>query len=171
MAPDPNRINDAAFARTVYHPRMTHWFSMIGVVLGLVLATAADAQSAEPVLSSGVSLRADRATVVQAGETKLLLLQGDVSISVGGYGFTDQQALVRITRRTGLGESARDLAFVFENPTSIGGGGVQADAKHLLVTVASKGKIELTAELTKADALPKSKLATIALQLEPVALP
>lgn len=143
---------------------MMRWFTMIAVVLGLMLATTAQAQPAEPVLDSGVSLRADRATVIQAGDAKLLLLQGDVSVKVGGYGFTDQQALVRITRRPGLGETVRDLAFVFEDPTSVGGGGVQADAKNLLVTVATTGKVELAAELTQAEALPKSQLATVALK-------
>ncbi|MBX2850138.1 MAG: LPS assembly protein LptD, partial [Phycisphaeraceae bacterium] len=93
-----------------------------------------------------------------------LLLQGDVSVSVGGYGFTDQQALIRIARRPGLGQTIRDLAFVFEDPTSTGGGGVQADAKNLLVTVATTGKVELAAELSKADALPESKLTTAALK-------
>lgn len=127
---------------------------MIGVVLGLVLATTARAQSAEPVLSSGVSLRADRATIVQESSGKLLLLEGDVSIRVGGYGFTDQKAIVRIKKRKGLGQTVRDLAFVFEDPESIGGDGVQANAKNLLVTVASKGKVELTAELTQAKSLP-----------------
>jgi hypothetical protein len=137
---------------------------MVGVVFSLALATAASAQIEEPVLNSGVSLRADRATLVQAGDDKLLLLQGDVSVSVGGYGFTDQQALVRITKRQTLGETIRDLALVFENPRSNGDGGVQADAKNLLVTVASKGKIELTAELTRAQSLPESPLVTAALK-------
>ena len=137
---------------------------MVGVAAGLVLAASAHAQSEEPVLRSDVSLRADRATVVQAGDAKLVLLQGDVSITVGGYGFRDQQALVRIRKRPGLGETVRDLAFVFEDPESIGGGGVKADAKHLLVTVASRGKVELTAELSKAESLPESQLTTVALQ-------
>lgn len=148
-----------------YHPRMTRWFTLIGVLLSLLLTTAADAQRTEPILEDGVSLRADRATVIQAGDAKLLLLQGDVSVSVGGYGFTDQQALVRITRRAGLSETTiRDLAFVFEDPTSVGGGGVQADAKNLLVTVATKGKVQLAAELTKAETLPETKLTTVALK-------
>ncbi|MFK7787998.1 MAG: LPS assembly protein LptD [Phycisphaeraceae bacterium] len=143
---------------------MMRWLTMIGVVFGIVWTTSADAQSAEPVLSADVELRANRATVVQAGDAKLLLLQGDVSVSVGGYAFTDQQALIRIKKRPGLGETIRDLAFVFEDPASVGNGGVQADAKNLLVTVASKGKVKLTAELTQADTLPESKLTTIALQ-------
>eukprot|EP00752_Nemacystus_decipiens_P013526 g11984.t1 len=129
-----------------------------------MLAPAVQAQAVEPVLDSTCELRADRATLVDAGEAKLLLLQGDVSVKVGGYAFTDQQALVRITPRTGLGEKTRDLAFVFENPTSNGGGGVQADAKNLLVTVATTGKVELSAELSKAEVLPESALATTALK-------
>lgn len=140
------------------------WFTLVGVALALTSVSAARAQSAEPVLDSKCELRADRATLIQAGETKLLLLQGDVSVKVGGYGFTDQQALVRISRRAGLGQAVRDLAFIFEDPTSVGGGGVQADAKHLLVTVATMGKVELAAELTKADALPGSELTSIALK-------
>lgn len=137
---------------------------MVGVVLGLLIAAGAHAQSEEPVLLSNVSLRADRATLVQAGDAKLLLLEGDVKVSVGGYGFTDQKALVRIQKRPVLGETVRDLAFVFEDPESIGGGGVQADAKHLLVTVSSRGKVELTAELAQAESLPQSTLVTTALQ-------
>ena len=143
---------------------MTRWFTWVGVVIGLAFAGVVDAQPTEPVQTSEVSLRADRATVVQAGDAKLLLLQGDVSVSVGGYGFTDQQAPVRITRRPGLGETIRDIAFVFEDPTSTGGGGVQADAENLLVTLATKGKVQLAAELAKADALPESKLTTTALK-------
>ncbi|MEM9346567.1 MAG: LPS assembly protein LptD [Planctomycetota bacterium] len=141
---------------------MRRWLTVIGVVLAAVFT--GHAQSAEPVLDSDVSLRADRATVVQTGDAKLVLLDGDVRVSVGGYGFRDQQAIVRIKRRPGLGEKTRDLAFVFADPESVGGGGVQADAKNLLVTVASRGKVELTAELSKADKLTESQFTTIAMQ-------
>jgi len=143
---------------------MNRWYLLIGWVLCLLTGPVALAQTAEPVLDSGVSLRADRATVVQTDDAKLLFLEGDVSVSVGGYGFRDQSAVVRIKRRPGLGKTVRDLAFVFSDPESIGDGGVQADAKGLLVTVASRGKVELSAELGKANALPDSKLTRVALQ-------
>ncbi|MEM6259698.1 MAG: LPS assembly protein LptD [Planctomycetota bacterium] len=143
---------------------MRRWLTVIGVVVAAVFTGPARAQSAEPVLDSDVSLRADRATVVQTAEAKLVLLEGDVRVSVGGYGFRDQQAIVRIKRRPGLGEQTRDLAFVFADPESIGGGGVQADAKNLLVTVASRGRVQLTAELLQAEALPQGDLTTTGLQ-------
>lgn len=133
-------------------------------MLALAFSTAAHAELEEPVLDDAVSLRADRATLVQAGDAKLLFLQGDVAVTIGGYGFTDQQALVRIAKRPGLGETIRDFAIVFANPTSMGRGGVQADAKHLLVTLASRGKVELTAELSRAETLPASPLTTAALR-------
>ncbi|MGB0768995.1 MAG: hypothetical protein ACPGYV_14960, partial [Phycisphaeraceae bacterium] len=122
------------------------------------------AQLAEPILDEPVSLRADRATLVQAGDAKLLYLEGDVSVVVGGYAFRDQQAIVRIVRRPGVGPVVRDFAMMFDNPESTGEAGVRADGKGLLVTLASRGKVELVAELDRADALPDRPLATRALQ-------
>lgn len=143
---------------------MMRWFISIGMLFGLLLASATPAQAGEPVLDAKCELRADRATLIHAGDAKLLLLQGDVAIRVAGYAFKDKQAIVRISRRMTLGQTVRDLAFVFDNPRSIGQGGVQADAKHLLVTVATTGKVELAAELTQAQALPPSELTTVALK-------
>lgn len=143
---------------------MIRWLFSIGVTALLLLTGVAHALPlTEPVLDSDVNLRADRATVVQVGQTKLLLLEGDVSVTLGSYGFRDQRAIIRITRRPGAGPAVRDLAFVFEKPESIGAGGVQADGAGLLVTAASRGKIKLSAELSKADALPESELATAAI--------
>jgi len=128
------------------------------LVLALFLAhgVEADEPLLEPVLDSDMQMRADSATLVQDGATKLLLLEGDVSVSIGGYGFRDQQAVVRIRRRPGVGEPIRDFAIVFDRPTADGSGGVKADARGLLVTVANRGKVQLAAELTRANAVPES---------------
>jgi len=138
---------------------------MIGVVLGLMTAQRAAAQAVlEPVLNDDVQLRADRATVVDQGAVKLLLLEGDVSFSAGGFGFRDQRAVVRITRRPGPGKAVRDFAIVFDKPVSAGEGGVRAQANGLLVTLASQGKVELSAQMTTADRLPESELSKNALE-------
>ena len=146
---------------------MIRWLLTIGAWAVLLLsAMPVRAQTlSEPVLESDVLMLARSATLVQQdnGE-KLMLLDGDVSVSVGGYGFRGRQAVVRIKRRPGLGEAVWDLAFYFEEAQSIGEGGVQAGGKGLLVTVSSRGQIELKAELATADALPTNTLTTDAAQ-------
>ena len=83
---------------------MTSWIRSIGVALLLLVAAHARAEAPlEPVSRSNVSMRADRATLVQQDGVKLLLLEGDVAVSIGAYGFRDQSAVVRITRRPGPG--------------------------------------------------------------------
>ncbi|MFN3168275.1 MAG: LPS assembly protein LptD [Phycisphaeraceae bacterium] len=118
----------------------------------------------EPVLESDVAVQARSATLVRVNGAQLLLLEGDVSFSVGGYGFRAKAALVRITRRPGLGEPVRDFAVYFDKARSIGEGGVQAGGDGLLVTVASRGKVELTAELVRNPELPESRLTRQALE-------
>ena len=135
--------------------------------IGLLLLFAAQGAHAqpllEPVLDSDMVMRADRATLIQQGETKLLLLEGDVSVSISGFGFRDQRALVRINRRAVLGKVIRDFAIVFENPTADGEGGVKADGKGLLVTVANRGKVQLSAELGKSSVVPENEFTRSAL--------
>jgi len=145
---------------------MRLWQLLIGLAAVLLCSSDARAQGLlEPVQDSDVQMRADRATLVQLDDrTKLLLLQGDVTIGIGTYGFRDESVVVRITRRPGVGEPVRDFAFVFEDPESIGQGGIAADAQGLLVTAASRGRIQLTAELTRADALPVTALTQNALE-------
>ena len=125
-------------------------------LLCLAQAVAADTPLLEPVLDSDMQLRANRATLVKQGDDKLLLLEGDVSVAISGYGFRDERALVRIRRRSVLGEAVRDFAIVFDKPTATGDSGVQADGQGLLVTVANRGKVQLSAELTPANAVPET---------------
>lgn len=114
----------------------------IGFVLLLLMCGDAVAQALPvPVVKSDVRMQAKRATLVQGEGSKLLLLEGDVSVSVGGYAFRDQNAIVRITREPGIGKPLRRFAFVFDRPESVGVGGVQANGKNLLVTVSSTGRV------------------------------
>jgi hypothetical protein len=149
-----------------YHPAMIRRLISIGAwAVALFSAASVHTQTLnEPVLESDVALQARSATLVQVKGAKLLLLEDDVSFSVGGYGFRAKAALVRITRRPGLGEPVRDFAIFFDEARSIGEGGVQAGGDGLLVTVASRGKVELTAELVRNPQLPESKLTRKALE-------
>ncbi len=99
-------------------------------------------------LDVDATFRARRASTWQAGSTHRLLLENDVSISVGSYGFQADRAVITITRRRALGGVVHDLAIYLDDVTALGGHGpIQADAPRLLVTAVVKGKVELLADL------------------------
>ncbi len=77
-----------------------------------------------------------------------LLLEKDVTIKIGAYGFTSEAAVVLIKPRTVGGRSVNDVIIYLDKVKTLGGHGpVQQEAKRLLVTAVLDGKTKLQTDL------------------------
>ncbi len=121
---------------------------------------------ADPVLRADAMIRGNRATVWSQGDVRYLLLEGDVSVAVGGYGFEGDRAVVRIDTQTLPGRRVRHLSTYFDHADVMEGQGpVQASSPQLLVTVSTTGKVRLSTDLpTAADTAPEDPLVATAEQ-------
>ena len=114
---------------------------------------------ADPVVNMDAVLQAQRSISWRDGSAKILLLERNVSIAVGAYGFRANRALVRIDTENRLGGSIHHLALYLDEARPIhGGGAVEAQAPRLLVTVSTFGQIQLVADSLKTnDATPNGE--------------
>jgi lipopolysaccharide assembly outer membrane protein LptD (OstA) len=109
--------------------------------------------SATGVIAPGIPLEADlelKAGKVNAWRNAAehrLLLDGDVTVQIGSYGFKARKALVTITPLVAPGEPVYELAIYLDRVEQIGDGAVSAEAPRLLVTGTITGKIKLQANL------------------------
>ncbi len=122
----------------------------------ILTATPATVQSAphsalplgDPVVDSDAHLRGARVVAWSEGETRLLLLDRDVSVVVGSYGFRANRALARIDFEEGPGVRIHHLAIVLEDARPLRGlGPVGVEASRLLVTCATRGDVEVFTDL------------------------
>jgi len=103
---------------------------------------------ADPVVNADAVFKASRATAWNQGQTRILLLDRQVSVSVGTYGFRADRAVVRIDKERRPGGDIHHLAIYLDNARALEGQGpVQAQAPRLLVTVSTTGKIQLSTDL------------------------
>ncbi|MEX0775420.1 MAG: LPS assembly protein LptD [Phycisphaeraceae bacterium] len=111
-------------------------------------AWSPDAALADPVIAADAQLKAQRAYAWSQGSTRFVALEGDVSVSVGAYGFRADRVVVRIDVERPPGLVLKHLAVYFDNARSLRGRGpVTAEAPHLLVTVTTKGDVQLATDL------------------------
>lgn len=115
---------------------------------------------ADPVLKGDAMIRGNRATVWSQGDVRYILLDGDVSVAVGGYGFEGGRAVVRIDTQTLPGRSVRHISAYFDHADAMAGEGpVQASSPRLLVTVSTTGKVRLSTDLgTATETAPDDPL-------------
>lgn len=115
------------------------------------------------VLSSDVLVRAARATAYRDGESQVLLLEGDVVITVGVQGFRADNAVVRIESAPGYGPGVRHLAIYLDRAEPIGRGGIRMGGAGLLVTAAVTGRVDVDSPgFQPADAAPAHPLIAAA---------
>jgi hypothetical protein len=105
---------------------------------------------ADPVVESNAELRGNRASAWTENGSQFLLLEQDVEVAVGTYGFRADKAVVRIDIEQQTGRRVRHLAMVLDGVRPLRGRGpTQIDAKRLLVTASTTGELELVTNLLR----------------------
>lgn len=107
----------------------------------------------DPVVSSDTVLRARKVNVWMEGESQVLLLDGEVTISIGTYGFRGDRAVLRIDPEQRPGRVIRHLSAYIDNASPLRGGGpVSTQAPRLFVTASTTGSLTMYTDLLE----PKS---------------
>ena len=105
---------------------------------------------ADPVVEADAVLSAMRATSWREGAVQMLLLAGDVKISVGSYGFRAERTVVRIEEERRGGRLIRHLALYLDQARALQGRGpTGAEAPRLLVTTSTTGHVDLSTDLLR----------------------
>ncbi len=115
---------------------------------------------ADPIVDADAQLHANRATSWRDGEARWLLLEDDVTVAVGAYGFGARRAVIRIAPQRQPGQVIHHLwIYLDEAETLHGRARVKAEAPRLLVTVSTRGRVRLSTNLLKdAPAAPDDPL-------------
>jgi len=99
---------------------------------------------ASPILDADLNLLADRAQVWTEGKEQMLLLDRQVSFTMGTYGFKADKALIRIETEPQVGRTIRHVWMVLHNARPLRGRGpLQGEAGRLLVTTMTTGQVGL----------------------------
>ncbi len=138
-------------------------------------AATLDGAFADPLVDFDARMTALRVTAWADGDARMLLLEGDASLSVGAYGFRGSAIVVRIETQAIDAGTVRHLAAYFQDAQPLLGvgsteAGLQPDDDRnplphrnpqpgLLVTAATLGKVRLDepGELIRTDAAPASR--------------
>lgn len=151
----------AHFRHSVSHtPSLTRWIIAVGLALGLIGSTfAADPSPADQPrdpgaailpttpLEADLTIKARRAVTWTSGQTRRVLLDTDVQIAIGSYGFSAKRAVVFITPDLARPGAAHQLAIYFDDAQELEGHGpITSQARRLLVTAIIQGKIKLAAD-------------------------
>jgi LPS transport system D len=107
---------------------------------------------ASPIVDADASIKGNRATAWNQGDDQWLLLEGDVALSVGTYGFRADRAAIQIERQTRGGLVIRKFAMFLDHARPLRGEGpVAVQANRLLVTAATTGKVNLETNLLRRE--------------------
>lgn len=118
----------------------------------------------EPI-DADLQLKADRTTTWQTDGTHFLLLENDVEVAIGSYGFAAERAVIMIAPHPLPGRTAHDVSVYFQNVKEIGGyGPVTQAAQRLLVTSVLTGKVKLTTDLMQREEAAADPLVQAARQ-------
>ncbi len=111
---------------------------------------------ADPVVSADADLKAGRAITWTDGRGQMLLLDREVSVAIGAYGFRAKRAVVRIATDPHPGRLVHRLAIYLHSASPLRGlGPVEAQAPRLLVTASIAGRVGLVADLMRhEDSVP-----------------
>jgi len=119
---------------------------------------------AEAVVDSDAQFKAGKATAWSDQAAQFLLLEHDVTLEVGSYGFRARRTLVRIDTERHPGRVIRHLSMYMDDAKPLRGKGqVTAQAQWLLVTVSTTGVMNLSADLLeRVDGPPHDALVDAA---------
>lgn len=115
---------------------------------------------ADTVLRADTRLVAQQAKLFDDDGGQVLVLDGDVEVSVGIYAFKARRAVVRIDKSSTPGDPTRYLSLYLDQAEPLGGtGAIRAGGERLLVTAAARGEFELkVASLDRLDGPPDDEL-------------
>ena len=100
------------------------------------------------IIESDIELRGNRAQSWKVDQAHHILLEKDVHIKIGGYGFRADRAVVVVTKRQLPGQVVNENAIYLDNVSELAAGSaVRQQAKRLLVTTTTRGKIRLSTDL------------------------
>ena len=105
----------------------------------------------EPI-AGNLTIQALHAHAWTVDDTKRLLLQGDIHITLGGYSFVAEQAVLWLNRLPSEAGLINQIAIYFEevdDPTKQAGAGVRGE--RLLVTASTRGEVMLDVALLDQD--------------------
>ncbi|MCC6581793.1 MAG: LPS assembly protein LptD [Phycisphaeraceae bacterium] len=102
----------------------------------------------DPVVAADVELQAQRTSVWREGKAHYLLLDRDVSITIGTYGFRADQAVVQIVEEEVAGRRIRHTWLMLDKARALRGKGpTTVEAPELLVTASTTGLVDLKTDL------------------------
>lgn len=115
---------------------------------------------ADPVVDADLELKAQRVSTWAEGRAHLLLLENNVSIALGTYGFRAERAVIRIDFENLPGRTVHHLSMFLQNAQPLRGRGpTQAEGRRLLVTAATTGSIHLETDLLSRQSAAGDPLA------------
>lgn len=101
-----------------------------------------------PIIHDPAILRAQRATSWRDGQTQHLLLENDVSIAIGNYGFRANRAVVHVHTDDDAQPPVHYITMYLDHAEPLhAGAAVQAQAPELVVTAATTGEVRLITDL------------------------
>ncbi len=128
---------------------------------------------AEPIVNADTTLAGQKAVAWQAPDheqagqahVRYLLLENNVRIAVGLYGFRADRALVRIVTEPRPGKPIYHLSAYLDHARSLHDhGAVTAEGQRVLVTASTTGKLALETDLlNQAEQAPANELVTAGL--------
>lgn len=107
-----------------------------------------DSPLAPDVMNADMELFADRANSWNDGKLQMILLDRQVSFTMGTYGFQAEKAVVRIETEQRVGQTVRHIWIYLEQARPLQGRGpLQGEAGLLLVTTSTTGDMSLLTNL------------------------
>ena len=145
------------------------WLLLIGQVMTMawlsaspaLLLAAEDEVSplAQPIVSADAKMFGQRVHVWSAQGVQFALLDGDVTIDIGSYGFRADRASLRIDTQRIAGRRVRHLSLYLVNArTRQGGGPITASGSKLFVTVSTSGELDLSSDSWKEESAANDPL-------------
>ncbi len=106
----------------------------------------------QPVVQADAKLQGSRITLWTVEGVQFALLDGDVTIDIGSYGFRADRASLRVDTDRLQGRRVRHLSLYLDNArTRQGGGPISAGGTRLFVTVSTTGELDLSADSWKEE--------------------
>ncbi len=134
-----------------------------GISAAPITAGLSQLPLADPIIEADAQIHAQKTRVWRDGGVQYLLLERDVSVGVGTYGFRAARAVLRIEREAVAGREVKHLWLYLEDAQPMRGRGpTVTEAPFLLVTVSTQGAVNLETDLFKNEDASSSALVAAA---------
>ena len=111
-----------------------------------------------PTIKADALLACDKAETWNDNQTKMLLLDGHVHVSLGTYWFRARQAVISIISDTRHEQTIRHLAIYLQQVKPLyGQSTITTEAANLLVTASTYGKVQLATDLLQPRQIPPAE--------------